>query len=280
MKIFSITLQNYRQYKSVKIEPSTDEKRNFTVIQGPNGAGKTNLMNALTWCLYGIEPHLSSDSTGFLRANMAAFSDLKIDDDLDVRVQISLGETKPEYIIDRKENYVKRGAKPENAIINQARTILFLDRYDWKTHAYPTSLLNRILPEDVSAFFFFDGERLDEFFKAESREKVRDALLDVSQVTLLDNALGRLDGLKDDLRRSAKGLSSQADVILEKLEACKKELGGSQTKLRGLETDKTETIRLISGIDEKLKNSPRENIQTLQNETGVQTTGFALLATG
>jgi len=266
LKIFSITLQNYRQYKSVKIEPSTDEKRNFTVIQGPNGAGKTNLMNALTWCLYGIEPHLSSDSTGFLRANMAAFSDLKIDDDLDVRVQISLGETKPEYIIDRKENYVKRGAKPENAIINQARTILFLDRYDWKTHAYPTSLLNRILPEDVSAFFFFDGERLDEFFKAESREKVRDALLDVSQVTLLDNALGRLDGLKDDLRRSAKGLSSQADVILEKLEACKKELGGSQTKLRGLETDKTETIRLISGIDEKLKNSPRENIQTLQNE--------------
>ncbi len=266
MKIFSIELQNYRQYRNAKVELSTDDRKNFTIIQGPNGAGKTNLMNAITWCLYGVEPSLSQNSTSFERANGSVFGSLGDEDTLDVRVRMTLGDSKPEYLFDRKESYWKHGKKAEDIVINQARTVMYLDGYDWKNHPYPNSLVNRVLPEGVSGFFFFDGERLDEFFKAESSKKVREALLDVSQVTVLDNALGRLDGLKDDLRRSAKGLNSQADTILEQIETSKKEFGEEQKHMRELDAQRTTTLKLIAEIDERLKNSPRENVQILGKE--------------
>ena len=63
MKIDFIKLENYRQYKDLKIEFSTSENQNLTIIQGANGAGKTNLLNAITWCLYGKEKHIARDFT-------------------------------------------------------------------------------------------------------------------------------------------------------------------------------------------------------------------------
>ena len=65
MKIHSIHIENYRQYKGpIDINFSLNEEKNFTVIEGTNGAGKTNLLNAITWCLYEEELHKSSNDSG------------------------------------------------------------------------------------------------------------------------------------------------------------------------------------------------------------------------
>ena len=58
LRIDTIKLENYRQYKDATIEFSRDPKRMLTVLRGNNGVGKTNIMNAITWCLYGKENHL------------------------------------------------------------------------------------------------------------------------------------------------------------------------------------------------------------------------------
>ena len=56
--ISSITLTNYRQFKGTQtLNFSFDNKKNVVVVLGKNGAGKSNILNALTWCFYGIEVH-------------------------------------------------------------------------------------------------------------------------------------------------------------------------------------------------------------------------------
>src|SRR6056297_663687 len=52
MKLDTLTLQNFRQFRDGTIEFSTDPDQNITVIHGQNGAGKTTLLNAFLWAFY------------------------------------------------------------------------------------------------------------------------------------------------------------------------------------------------------------------------------------
>ena len=56
--ISSIKLTNYRQFQGTQtLNFSFDKTKNVAVILGKNGAGKSNILNALTWCFYGVEVH-------------------------------------------------------------------------------------------------------------------------------------------------------------------------------------------------------------------------------
>ena len=54
MKLQSITLTNFRQFKgSQTFDLTSDKLKPVTLLFGANGAGKTTLLNAFTWGLYG-----------------------------------------------------------------------------------------------------------------------------------------------------------------------------------------------------------------------------------
>ena len=56
--ISSIEMTNYRQYKGTqKLQFTSDKSKNVAIIYGRNGSGKSNVLNAITWCLYGKEIH-------------------------------------------------------------------------------------------------------------------------------------------------------------------------------------------------------------------------------
>ena len=61
--ISSISVTNYRQYQGTQVlDFKNDKTKNVSLILGKNGAGKSNLLNAITWCLYGVEIHKSKDN--------------------------------------------------------------------------------------------------------------------------------------------------------------------------------------------------------------------------
>lgn len=53
MRLESVEISNYRQYKDVFFDFCTKGSYDVHIIWGKNGMGKTNLLNAISWCLYG-----------------------------------------------------------------------------------------------------------------------------------------------------------------------------------------------------------------------------------
>ncbi|MGH7890502.1 MAG: AAA family ATPase, partial [Thermodesulfobacteriota bacterium] len=271
MKIFSVEIKNFRQYRGdKKIEFSTDKEKSFTIIQGANGAGKTNLMNAITWCLYGKEEHLSEISQEKIvdPMNKKELEETPVDRLIEMRVRIKLGDDKPQYIIER----VRKGYKLADTQVSYAEKddfqVLWLsnDR-DWKkVTSQPTYFVNLLLPQGIHDFFFFDGERLDNFFKADSNKRVQDAILKVSGIELLDTAMGHLDHVRDEIRRNAKGLSSDADRISGMIDSLKKDLDMKKAELASLVNQESEIANKIKDIDTELRETPSEKIKGLQEE--------------
>ncbi|MDG7044845.1 MAG: AAA family ATPase [Nitrososphaerota archaeon] len=265
-------MKNYRQYgangKPQKVELSTSNK-NFTVIEGPNGSGKTNLLNAISWCLYGKEPYLSRISKGksMDKINIKAINELENGKTLDMFVSVTLGDLKPQYVVTRSlvaskdtSGEVKYTELPENP------KVMYLEGHDWKDHPQPNYLINKLLPEEISGFFLFDGERLDDFFREENAEGVRTALINVSQINLIDSALGRLDSVKTKLRNGIRGQIPQADVISQRIESYKIGREAATKQSENLEIKKKGIIKDIQSIDDELKGIPREDIQKLEKE--------------
>ena len=53
MRIERVSIKNFRQYKNVVFEFDKKGQCDLHIILGNNGIGKTNLLNAISWCLYG-----------------------------------------------------------------------------------------------------------------------------------------------------------------------------------------------------------------------------------
>ena len=78
MRIESIEIQNFRQYRNEKFSvPKIKGKKDSHVIIGENGEGKTNILNALTWCLYGEELHLGDKNTAISNINSQYVQELR-----------------------------------------------------------------------------------------------------------------------------------------------------------------------------------------------------------
>ena len=271
MKIQSIELENYRQYRGrVTVDLSCDSGKNITVIQGVNGSGKTNMLNAVNWCLYGREEHLSKYNTKKQPIiNDAELRELSAGQRIIARVTLKMIDEKDNDRFYQFERSI--GAKKDIS----GRIIFDSDS---EFHAYmqigkdiqeireTEMLINRILPHGVKSFFFFDGERLDEFFKEERSEKVREAIFDVSQLYLLDRTVEHLEKTVSSIRGEVKGESPKVNEIQEKI----KEIEGGLESSRQEKKEKEERLRnirsKIAEIENKLKDCSESVVRALQRQ--------------
>ena len=114
MKIYYIKMKNYRQYRDATVEFSTDLQKKVTIIQGNNGTGKSNLLNAITWCLYGEERHIREEDRGLPFVNEKVYHTLPVGHIATVEVELALGREEIEYRINRKAEIRKEVATVED----------------------------------------------------------------------------------------------------------------------------------------------------------------------
>jgi len=207
VRIDKIELRNYRQYRQALFEFSSS--RPLFVIVGKNGTGKTNLLNALTWCLYGRERFGGRQSN--TKRPMPIVNIGPLDEGLPmgttavaVKVWLRAGSNKTTVI--SREQYFSIDAdgevRPEGVqeftILEQHGSSGF-DRIE-----DPEVWISRHLPERIRPYYMLNAERIEQFMKQDAEAKrVRDAILQIAQIDLLVRMNSRLETVKKELLSAA-----------------------------------------------------------------------------
>ena len=267
MRIERIVLTNYRQFRNVSLDFRERAIEDLHVIVADNGTGKTNLLNAVNWCLYGNEPHLSKDSQQLTRLNLNTL--LQSEEGTTQTVSVELvAETEGNRItFQRSEEYLIHGRGGQPALHDLRFAVTYVDERSnakWVTDQEATSYVERFIPKDLREFFLFDGERLDTYFKSATGQQIRNAIFRISEVDTLNRICERLESVISDLKREAGRRSPQIEDIGRAIEDKERNRKAILGQIAELDEQKGEAKAKIDELRERLRSIP--DVAALQVE--------------
>ncbi|MBT8508697.1 hypothetical protein AZH53_09800 [Methanomicrobiaceae archaeon CYW5] len=274
MKSFiqSIELNNYRQYYGTqKIDFTYQQDKNVCLVHGRNGAGKSNFLNAITWCLYGIEAHKQNDKAtpdSMPLINTRALEELRPGQTVAAEVTILLSADGRPWSITRSREIGKSALGFMEKSYTDKIRVIYEENGQNKVIDTPDAqvLINNILPEALRSFFFIDGEQLREFFKVSSPRKIAAAIDQVSQLDILYRVAASLDLSEKKLRKSARSNNPKVQELEKRLELIENNITKSQTGIIDFEQKKDDLEGEKILVDDYLQNYSHKNISRLAQE--------------
>jgi len=219
IRILEIETENYRQYGGINTIEFPQDQKGFQVIIGENGAGKSNILNAINWCFYKIEPHQKKND-GKIIINDNYLKNLEIGHEglMSVKVKLKLGET--EYHISRflkifrgefqydetNDGRVLKIEKmdghilPAGCEVQSGRSTFEITRRKSNEKQFHSVeglshvKMREILPKELVPYFLLDGEYLENFWTELSSIKI--AITQISQLHLLESASNHIGEMK------------------------------------------------------------------------------------
>ena len=220
MKLIRLTLKNFMPYKGeMVLEFPQDPSRNTLIVLGDNMRGKTSLLNGIRWAFYEKAQgrHLRSIPL-HLMPNREAIS--VGDWTMEARIEFEAGGS--QYDLRREAKKKLTVAQPSRPEDYQVFAHLKKDGA-----AIPASEIegeiNKFAPEQVSRFFLFDGELLQEYEElliegSEQGKKIKEAIEQALGVPALTNGRDDLQILRKQAQKeqakeaaTVKGLESIAE---------------------------------------------------------------------
>ena len=272
MRIESIEIQNFRQYRKEKFEfPKIKGKKDIHVIVGENGEGKTNILNALTWCLYGEELHLGDKNTAINKINSQYVQELRdrsqktgeskvsvvmsIEDGGKITfMRTAIYSITQSNVIETKQDVIAiANAHGGNKIIEKK------DDYDM--------YVSRYVPKEINEYIFFDGELMDQYFKSEKRGNIESGIKDLTKASTIEktkqhlnsyakneiapvlknNGDSKVSEAQANLEREQKIRDTQQEkvgLILSQIKEADKKIEELTNKIQGFDTLKEKIDRL------------------------------------
>ncbi len=257
MIIESIKIENFRQYKGpIEIDFSLDKEKNFTIIKGTNGAGKTNLLNAITWCLYEDELHKPDTVAGGPIYNLIAKNEIGPNDEFFVKVELSMLDEYENRVIFRRS--LRCYTDKNNVLVQDPFgskfDVFYSDGVDDKPLAHPYIFIEKNMPKAIEGYFFFDGEKLEDYFEENSGSSISESVSELSQLNLLNTVSERLETRKNDyytqIRKLDKG---ESDIVGKK--------NKFENKKRQALKEKQDAITQLGIIEGELEKKRKEKEQ-------------------
>ena len=270
MEFDYITFKNYRQYKDAKITFSRDPLKRITVLQGVNGAGKTNLLNAITWCLYEKEYHIDLKYKGLPIVNTTVLNDDNIDI-IEVKVELQLIQNDgKKLIIVRSQNFKKdKNNNPVEIKSIKSISIMREGQREWTGPIQgddAQKIIDDMIPRSIEEYFFFDGERMDAYFKQNTGSDIKQAVFDISQIQLLENLIEHLKKRRNEFFWAAKNLDSKSQEKRDLIKLYTTSQDSDTTELQKIEKKRNDAEKMEKFYSDKLKNSSLERIQFLEDQ--------------
>jgi DNA sulfur modification protein DndD len=175
MQLKSIKLNNFRQFKDVQVDfADGKEGKNVTIIIGENSAGKTTIEQAFFWCLYAKTPSFEDK----ILLNRDVLHNMQTGSQATVKVELCLYHNGIEYTLTRQLAYTKDNngnAKPaDQPLFDITRREKNGNEKDIEADLLAATV-EEIMPQALSQYFFFDGERILQMGKEISgKEQVDD----------------------------------------------------------------------------------------------------------
>lgn len=182
MKIKQINLLNFGSYEgsnTISFEDCNEQKR-VVVIGGKNGAGKTTLFTALQIGLYGHYAFgFRSAGKHYLKEVYNLINNrVRLDENAKSSVEISFEQiTDTDRVIFRvrREWTWSEGAISEKLLVWRDEAALNEDEL-----ANFQNYLIHLIPPDLLKLYFFDGEKVADYFLGNKEVNIRDALMVLS----------------------------------------------------------------------------------------------------
>ncbi len=191
MLIKRLELLNFRQFRKSEIVFAEDETKNVTVVMGENGAGKTTLAQAIQWVLYGETAfNVKEVINRGVRQHMSSGESIMVSVTLEVEYD---GH---DYIIKRSQQHIKLATKISEKA-SDLRISCKNDNGCWEIvpEHKKVYMIKKMLPKELSKFFFFDGERIDEMsreIEGGKSNEFKAAVQGLMGLTATQNLLGHL----------------------------------------------------------------------------------------
>lgn len=250
MKLEWMSLTNFRQfYGDQTIHFSRHQRQNVTVVHGANGSGKTSLFTALNWCLYG----LGVEDMGEL-VSKQAIMEAAVDEEIEMKVQLAFSHSGERLTATRALSVSKTSSQRWQT---KPQTEFSLDsiRSDGQTRRIPnpTGYVESILPSNVRTYFFFDGEKIDQFTRPSHEAEVREAVRNVLKIEVLERAKNHLGVVAREYQSELKKLASGGiEDLLDKEEKLRNEAENIQQSLIEFRKEEVAAKRQMQEIDVKL----------------------------
>jgi len=284
MRITNIDIKNYRQYQSLSFSFPKSNVSDIHIIVAQNGVGKTNLLNAITWCLYGKEPHLGlvsenikddknendNKNNGLPKLNLTAADEAKsVGKEIEV-VEVEIhAQDEDEYITYKRtlpfrittdqpfektadEKFTVTVAKSTGdpkVYEDKKETIRFVDKY---------------MPEKIREYFYFDGEQLNNYFITNRKGKVRDAIFSISQVDIVQLVFDRIETIIKAKQKEAAAKAPNIKNITDELSTVDSQIDDFNKKIKDYDDQIAKSERIIKENTEYLQGE--ENLPELEKQ--------------
>jgi DNA sulfur modification protein DndD len=295
MKLHQLTVYNFGPYRGEqRLSFSTNPEQPVMVVFGDNMRGKTSLMNSLRWVLYGraVDRHSKQ-----MEMRKLLNTDAVKEGDGRFWVQLEFEADGDRYDLRRTAELSDLVSEPRSD--SDFRTSVMLTKNgDVVKSDEIEHHINRFIPEQISRFYLFDGELLQEYETLLSEEsdqgkRIKGAIEQVLGVPALTN--GR-DEIRDLLKKAqavqakefkhVKALedqSSQSLRLQEEIRAHKEDLLRAETGLADANVkldainDEMGQIAPIQEIQRSLQRSENELVEARNRQTDLEKHKFSIL---
>tara|TARA_R110001583_G_scaffold165594_1_gene318327 strand:- start:13691 stop:15673 length:1983 start_codon:yes stop_codon:yes gene_type:complete len=260
MKLQELTIYNFMPYKGEqKVEFPQHETQNVMLLFGDNMRGKTSFLNAIRWGFYGLAlgRHLRTIPRTNLVNSIAAS-----EGDWSMSIILKFTHENRQYELRRQIIKKSHVSIPNNDSDFEESIGLKIDN-QVITGDLIINEINQVTPEEISRFFLFDGELLQEYEnllveQSEQGEKIKEHIEQALGVPALVNGRNELTALLKDARRTqtrdAKN-SSDAKMYAEQQRVNETKQITLEKDITDLEMQQRDIQKQIDDIEDQLKST-------------------------
>lgn len=281
MEIKKLAIKNFRSYKGLtEFDFSIKDDKNIILIGGENGAGKTSIFEAIKLCIYGpLNYGYQGMVTNYISnikslINEDSYSDRDMESYISMDIKLTVDGEENIYRIKRRWTFDQQRLVEDFTVSRDGNLLDDEDKSNFNNY------FKTIIPPNIFDLFFFDGEKLIDFFETSNASRIlKESILELNNLdifTILAREVKlnsrKRDREKKELEKEIKVLEKLEDNFRNKEEEYKdkkKELEGLGEEIDRLKIDiENENKNFIKagGLNKEERDNILRNITLLEEE--------------